>query len=341
MKKIPSNTIDSCLTDPPYGLKLHFNKWDYQIPSVEIWQELFRILKPGAYILVACGTKTQHRMVVNIEDAGFEVRDVISWIYGTGYPKNLDIALKMFKNKKSEDEIEKWRGWGTQLKPATEFFTLCRKPFSENTTVDNLLKWNVGAINIDECRIPLSENEKILTNVRNQGCGKFPTNIIHDGSSEVVQYFPINTTGTKNSKQKSNMRGVPFKKGLEPNDETKAIAFREYSQVRDSVSRFFYCAKPSLLERGELNNHPSVKPLKLIEYLLKLITPPGGICIDPFGGSGSIAVSCILNDFKYISMEYKNEYFNIMKSRIETALNSKKNISTNKKTKKLKETKLF
>jgi site-specific DNA-methyltransferase (adenine-specific) len=147
MKQLPDNSADSIVTDPPYGISFMAKKWDYDVPKVKVWKEAMRVLKPGGHALIACGTRTQHRMVVNIEDAGFEIRDVVSWIYGSGFPKSLNI------HKKDERCPE---GWGTALKPTCEFFTLARKPLSEKTVAKNVLKWGTGGINIDGCRVESS-----------------------------------------------------------------------------------------------------------------------------------------------------------------------------------------
>ena len=144
MKTLADNSVDAIVSDPPYGISFMAKKWDYDVPSVEVWKEAMRVLKPGGHALIACGTRTQHRMVVNIEDAGFEIRDVVSWIYGSGFPKSLNI------HKKDERCPE---GWGTALKPSSEFFTLCRKPLSEKTIAANVLRWGTGGINIDACRV--------------------------------------------------------------------------------------------------------------------------------------------------------------------------------------------
>ena len=185
MKTLDDNSVDSIVSDPPYGISFMAKKWDYDVPSVEVWEEAMRVLKPGGHALIACGTRTQHRMVVNIEDAGFEIRDVVSWIYGSGFPKSLNISKAIDKAAGAEREVvgvnesalrpnrknrsammaseyrsgtgqsdngatitapatdaaKQWDGWGTALKPACEFFTLCRKPLSEKTIAANVRKW--------------------------------------------------------------------------------------------------------------------------------------------------------------------------------------------------------
>ena len=191
MKTLEDNSVDSIVSDPPYGISFMAKKWDYDVPSVEVWKEAMRVLKPGGHALIACGTRTQHRMVVNIEDAGFEIRDVVSWIYGSGFPKSLNISKAIDKAAGAEREdvgkrfnavgqqgerttggdklrsdhpdyvkptgtteaAQQWDGWGTALKPSSEFFTLCRKPLSEKTIAANVLKWGTGGINIDACRV--------------------------------------------------------------------------------------------------------------------------------------------------------------------------------------------
>lgn len=178
--KIDDNSIDSCVTDPPYGWSFMGKKWDYDVPKVDIWREVLRVLKPGGYILCACGTRTQHRMAVNIEDAGFEIRDIVAWVYGSGFPKSLNIGKAVDKIQGNEREkstyvpndknkvygkgygggitditkgTSKWEGWGTALKPAMELWTLARKPLSEPTVALNVLKWGTGGINIDGSRV--------------------------------------------------------------------------------------------------------------------------------------------------------------------------------------------
>src|SRR5574343_192464 len=141
LRTLPGNSVDSIVTDPPYGLSFMGKKWDYDVPSTEIWQECLRVLKPGGHLLSFFGTRTYHRGVVRIEDAGFEIRDQIQWIYGSGFPKSHNLK-------------DEWQGWGTALKPANEPIVVARKPLEKGLTIaENVLKWGCGAINIDECRV--------------------------------------------------------------------------------------------------------------------------------------------------------------------------------------------
>jgi len=310
LKTLPKNSVDSIVTDPPYGLSFMNKKWDYDVPTVELWREVYRVLKHGGYLLSFGGTRTYHRMVVNIEDAGFEIRDQIMWLYGSGFPKSHNIGKavdaltltgksnpkalrevrmgenykptgqvdyhkgRMFSSEIPNDNTEqninnKWEGWGTALKPANEPICLARKPLSEKSVAENVLKYGTGAINIDGCRVAQSSS-----------LGRFPANLIHDGSYEVVTKFP-------------NENG--------------------------STSRFFYCAKTSQSDRNDGNNHPTVKPTELMSYLCRLITPPNGIVLDPFMGSGSTGKGAILEGFDFIGMELDPEYVEIAKSRITRA----------------------
>ena len=336
MKTLPDNSVDGIVTDPPYGISFMAKKWDYDVPSVEVWEEAMRVLKPGGHALIACGTRTQHRMVVNIEDAGFEIRDVVSWIYGSGFPKSLNISKAIdkaagaerklgarkasardckradgwerphhldpnhaskFESEPATDEAKQWDGWGTALKPACEFFTLARKPLSEKTVAANVLKWGTGGINIDECRVgteggtrkhdaPKHESKTAYGNGLNGGGGKgreidagrFPANLIHDGSQQVLELFP----------------------------ETN----------KDSAARFFYCPKASKKDRDEGNNHPTVKPTALMQYLCRLITPTGGVVLDPYMGSGSTGKAAVKEGFSFVGCELDKDYYKIAKERI-------------------------
>lgn len=296
IKQVDDNSLDSIVTDPPYGISFYGSKWDYEIPKVELWEQCLRVLKPGGHCLIACGTRTQHRMVVNIEDAGFEVRDVITWVYGTGFPKSLDVSKaidktlglerKVIGKKKTNltvysrigqgnvsgevtytepnSEMAKhWNGWGTALNPACEFFTLVRKPLAEKTIARNVMQWGAGGINIEQTR-----NKQ----------GKWPANLIHDGSEQAV---------------------TPIFHG----------------------SRLFYCAKASNADREKGNNHPTVKPTMLMRYLCRLITPEGGTVFDPFMGSGSTGKAAINEGFNFLGFELEKSFFEIALNRLQKATN--------------------
>lgn len=367
LKNLPDNSVDSIVCDPPYGLAFMGKKWDHSVPSVDVWKECLRVLKPGGHLLAFAGTRTQHRMAVNIEDAGFEIRDMLAWVYGSGFPKSHNIANdidkmkgqpargkaiptasthlpsgKYAEEKLTGNRVEKyeartedgkpWAGWGTALKPALEPITLARKPVSEKTVARNVLEWGTGGINIDGCRV----GDDIRVNNRggrragtvtggysvggtsggyNFGeggpqtvSGRFPANLVHDGSDEIQEVF-------------------------------------------GGASRFFYCSKASKKDREEglngvganlaptmgngiggkehdpetatpkKNFHPTVKPTELMRYLCRLITPPGGTVLDPFMGSGSTGKAAMLEGFNFIGVDLSQEYVDISRARIEHARN--------------------
>jgi DNA modification methylase len=333
MKTLEDNSVDAIVSDPPYGISFMAKKWDYDVPSVEVWKEAMRVLKPGGHALIACGTRTQHRMVCNIEDAGFEIRDVVSWIYGSGFPKSLSVSKAIDKAAGAErevihsktgakpgthggsgqyghgedrsitapatDEAKQWDGWGTALKPSCEFFTLCRKPLSESTVAKNVLKWGTGGINIDGCRVG---TEKIET-----ATGRFPANLIHDGSQEVLDLFPVMSGA-------GNKVGTPRKSGTFFTDEQTQVNMK-YDNG-GSAARFFYVPKASKKDRNEGNNHPTVKPTALMAYLCRLITPTGGVVLDPYMGSGSTGKAAVREGFSFVGIELDPDYYEIAKARV-------------------------
>jgi len=324
-------------------------KWDYDFPSVEFWKEVYRVLKPGGHILSFGGTRTYHRMVVNIEDAGFEIRDQIMWLYGSGFPKshNIGKAVDKFegnerevimKNPYADGSIRKatgnvgkddnveflasyelenglrkdtkgtspFEGWGTALKPANEPICVARKPLSEKSVAENVLRWGTGGINIDGCRIG---NESITTTA-NKGPGdngiygnykgmeeathegRFPANIILDeiaGELLDEQSGILKTGALNGSYNNTIMKNEP---GIRDGKEIKLTS----KASSGGASRFFYQAKVSKAERnmglgeGIKSNHPTVKPVALMSYLVRLITPANGIVLDPFMGSGSTGI---------------------------------------------------
>jgi hypothetical protein len=374
LRELPDCSVDACVTDPPYGLSFMGKKWDYDVPCEDIWRECLRVLKPGGHLLAFAGTRTQHRMAVRIEDAGFEIRDMIAWVYGSGFPKSHNIGKAIDKaagaegsrgpmkrggerlarlehgkrdgegrwgNETGRDpytylpattEAQQWDGWGTALKPALEPITVARKPFKGNVA-NNVLEHGTGAINIDGCRVgtsknvPASVSKKAPANCygryaesgetpgvggHDPNSGRWPANLIHDGSDEVTELFPEGRSSghISRSESKGGIRGFSSGKGYaEPGVNT-------YSDT-GSAARFFYCAKASKADREDGNSHPTVKPTDLMRYLCRLVTPPGGIVLDPFMGSGSTGKAAVLEGFRFIGIEREAEYIEIARGRIQ------------------------
>jgi DNA modification methylase len=390
MKLLDDNSIDNIVTDPPYELGFMGKKWDSTgiAYNIELWKECLRILKPGGHLLAFGGTRTYHRMACAIEDAGFEIRDCIQWLYGSGFPKSHDISKAIDKEFGAErevigtyqhpdgkprnienhkankdariadqnwgmkqsgfqpitspatDEAQKWEGWGTALKPANEPIVLARKPISEKTIAENVLKWGTGGINIDGCRIPTEDNlnggrysdnkgeitcnvytpaiNKRSKNDYQQPEGRFPANVILD--EEAGKLLDEQSGISKGSSKPRKNKG------------TGNICYGDYKTIvtqndtwgdTGGASRFFYCAKAGKKERGEGNNHPTVKPVSLIKYLVTLVTPPDGVCLDPFMGSGTTAIACINTNRNYIGFELDKHYCDIANERIQKAMQDK------------------
>lgn len=353
LRTMDANSVDAIVTDPPYGLTqarpggrseatrgpvmggFMGMKWDADVPSVDVWAECLRVLKPGGYLLAFAGTRTQHRMAVRIEDAGFEIRDMIAWVYGSGFPKSHNGP---------------WGG--TALKPALEPITVARKPLI-GTVAENVQAHGTGGLNIDGCRVG-SEGARNngraagtngiyghigATEPTDYGKGRWPANLIHDGSDEVLAAFPLSeVSGSAKNGTRSNARpdGIFGK--------------RPQGQLHNdtgSAARFFYCAKASRKERNDgcegfedkpllwssgeanpgsfqaegtkraaQNNHPTVKPTDLMRYLCRLVTPPGGLVLDPFAGSGSTGRGAILEGFRFLGIERDPDYAAIAEARI-------------------------
>lgn len=351
LKNLPDNSVDSIVTDPPYGIGFMSNKWDYAVPTVEQWAECLRVLKPGGHLLAFGGSRTYHRLVVNIEDAGFEIRDQIMWIYGSGFPKS--------KNLDGEH-----KGKGTALKPAHEPIVMARKPFS-TTILDNVTEYGTGTLNIDLCRVPTEEilaggSGGLLSDVRDSKApaggewtqnneGRWPANIIHDGSDEVITAFP-DAKGQqgklRNDGSDNGNRVYGALKNVVSNPEPR-------TESASSAARFFYCAKVSKSDRdagmerfiaasasemtggraegsaginnpragagrtgGAKNTHPTVKPVDLMRYLCRLVTPAGGTVLDPFMGSGSTGKAAIAEGFRFIGIEMDPDHLVTAAARI-------------------------
>jgi len=402
--------VESVVTDPPYELGFMGKSWDSTGIAFqkETWELCLQLLKPGGHLLAFSGSRTYHRMAVAIEDAGFEIRDQIMWIYGSGFPKSHNIGkdvdeklgneriktgqVKEHSNKgmtqaeerteigagafgrKVKEEVtvgtSEWEGWGTALKPAHEPIVMARKPF-KGSVADNVLKHRTGAINIDESRISLSENDdsrlggkgtwktdKMAKDVYEGGyagietgsseLGRFPANLMHDGSDVVKDIFPNNKSTRHMSYKRS---GGDFIDGI-PNQEEKSWFVSE----EGSASRYFYSAKVSASERNQgldhletkqtkggggistvekawigtnsasgkygsikapqKNTHPTVKPIDLMKYLCRLVTPKGGTVLDPFMGSGSTGIAAKSLEFDFIGIEREKEYYDIASARV-------------------------
>jgi site-specific DNA-methyltransferase (adenine-specific) len=406
LKELEANSVDSIVTDPPYGLAFMGKKWDYDVPSQAIWEECMRVLKPGGHILSFAGSRTYHRMAVRIEDAGFEIRDQIMWIYGSGFPKSHNIGKNVEKRKvggiknlkqvgtKQGIKVEtgtsgysyskeyvagksmggkqisgeipvyeitnEWEGWGTALKPAHEPIVMARKPLV-GTVADNVLEWGVGGINIDSCRVG---NEKVSThsngvgNTGDKGIygtfgnqlgseereGRFPANIILDEEAGRILDEQSGITYSGPTNQKVKYGGGVFGGGNG----------RVYEANSGGASRFFYCPKASKKDRDEglttqaksikgrdegqdktavaykarpterKNIHPTVKPTDLMGYLIRLVTPKGGVVLDPFMGSGSTGKAAVIEGMEFIGIEREEEYYEIAKQRIENETNKKR-----------------
>jgi DNA modification methylase len=380
LQTLPANSVDAVVTDPPYELGFMGKAWDSTgiAYDLKVWAECLRVLKPGGHLLAFSGSRTYHRMACAIEDAGFEVRDQLMWVYGSGFPKSHNISKALDKgagisredkfegafdrfsgptgNKKCDKcgkwlvsgspcqcprpqdepkspEAKQWDGWGTALKPAHEPIVLARKPL-DGTVAANVLKWGVGGLNIDACRVgktietwPSSKKYGTtyfsFSNEPSKGVtqktgpapkGRFPANLMHDGSQEVLDLFP--------------------------------------GEEGSSAARFFYCPKASKSDRNDgcdelpelresdrkkddgpggdnprnrtnkprANHHPTVKPTDLMRYLCRLITPPNGTVLDPFTGSGSTGRAAILEGFNFIGCELNPEYITIAEARIKSCL---------------------
>jgi site-specific DNA-methyltransferase (adenine-specific) len=309
---LPDNSVDSIVTDPPYGLSFMGKKWDYDVPSVAIWEQCLRVLKPGGHLLAFAGTRTQHRMACRIEDAGFEIRDMIAWVYGSGFPKSHNLEGDH-------------KGWGTALKPALEPITMARKPFS-STVAANVIQYGTGAINVDGCRVGTEarlnqsagnknlQHRTTVTPVSSHNetdgrecVGRWPANIIHDGSNEAALSLKSGARffyTAKAAKDDRNDGCDHFPMITHQSGMGGAMPMDDDGNDRD---RF---------KAQSRNHHPTVKPTMLMAYLCRLVTQPGGVVLDPFMGSGSTGKAATINGFRFIGIERDPEYHKISEARI-------------------------
>lgn len=442
LRKLEDNSVDSVVTDPPYELGFMNKSWDKNgiAFNPDLWKETYRVLKPGGHLLAFGGTRTYHRIACAIEDAGFEIRDSIDWLYGSGFPKNMDISKQLDKMAGAEREVigvgkgagknpkgfkfddnsqsgghlkseynltkpatpeaQQWQGWGTALKPAHEPIIVARKPIEEKTITSNVLKYGTGAINIDDCRVeyqseedknsatpqgkctakngslagkneypgcddfapdtlnPVEEDRDICTNCfyreidhrprqefeRPELKGRWPANIVLTHNADctkaectdgcpcrVIDEQSGNRPGCKPHRIKSNVEKYDGWGNISKKDEVfgrndsggASRFFNQFNWTDDDL--FLYCAKASKSEKNkgledkQQNIHPTVKPVKLMEWLITLVTPPDGIVLDPFAGSGTTGVAARNLGVNCILIEREKEYVDIINARLNCA----------------------
>jgi site-specific DNA-methyltransferase (adenine-specific) len=320
---MPDNSVDAIVTDPPYELGFMGKSWDSSgiAYSVDLWTECLRVLKPGGHLLSFGGTRTWHRIAVAIEDAGFDVRDSIAWLYGSGFPKS--------HNLKGD-----WQGWGTALKPAFEPVVVARKPLV-GTVAANVLEFGVGGLNIDASRIG---TDSITINTFDNGAkpfgdavgepyssrqvqGRWPANIILD---EYTAGLLDEQSGMTKSPQNYIAKGGKTNKIYSSGIGVEIGEWHKEYGDSGGASRFFYVSKANKRDRNEgdvPNTHPTVKPTDLMRYLIKLVTPANGIVLDPFTGSGSTGKAALLDGYQFIGIELTEEYLPIIEGRLKWALN--------------------
>ena len=411
MNAMPPESVDAIVTDPPYGLGFMGKKWDGLPPSLEWAEACYRVLKPGGHIAAFGGTRTWHRLAVAIEDAGFEMRDSLAWLYGSGFPKSHDVGKAIDKLAGAEREVigqspyaarrpnpmggsvyemnaagydvsadltvtapatpeaQQWDGWGTALKPAFEPIVLARKPLAEKTVARNVLAHGTGAINVDACRIGTEDNlsgggegtgkagsfrfggyltfealqaaaetdevtpdgknraRAVLARamsthserVSNAKGGRWPANVLldHHAAAWVDEQSGVGQAG-----------GYPASKGVKSSPGANgtmgggwAGAYREHRETTlpGGASRFFYSAKAPKSERPNVDGvqHPTVKPLAIMRWLIRLVTPPGGTVLDPFAGSGTTIEAALMEGFDPVGIEMEADYLPLIQHRID------------------------
>jgi len=397
LRELPDASVDAVVTDPPYEMGFMGRMWDASgiAYSVDLWREALRVLKPGGHLLAFGGTRTVHRLTSAIEDAGFEIRDGIDWLYGSGFPKSLDVSKAIDKaagatrteggrewsggqrsagilgdnlgtqtrtiyDAPATDAAARWAGWGTALKPAREPIVVARKPLA-GTVAANVLAYGTGALNIDACRVPATDKAKFPTGHskatgaayaqdeyskswtagedRNPA-GRWPSNVvlshvplIEDGqrvgdacADGCVPGCPVAEldaqSGVLTSGKMRPTRPIGRRSVYGQNAADGYTTVETYGDT-GGASRFFpvfrYQAKAPTRERPRVNGvaHPTVKPLALVRWLVRLVTPPGGVVLDPFAGSGTTAEACLLEGFRCIAVEREESYLPLIASRIE------------------------
>ena len=371
MRAMDAESVDAIVTDPPYGLGFMGREWDHGVPGVEFWSEALRVAKSGAHLVAFGGTRTFHRLTCAIEDAGWEVRDCLSWLYGSGFPKSLDVSKAIDKAAGAEREVVgskiglpgysltandtpdhsrktysvfadaakecaitapatdaalAWQGWGTALKPAWEPIILARKPLA-GTVASNVLAHGTGALNVDGCRVGTDvvgwggaragsddPTQSKGRNYRIEGgeprpvSGRWPANVALD--EEAAAMLDAQTGTLTSGNRAAGEYGLMGFRGH------GSVAMPAVAGDSGGASRFFYTAKATGDERGAGNTHPTVKPVALMRWLVRMVTPPGGLVLDPFCGSGSTLVAASLEGFSAVGVEREPEYAAIARGRI-------------------------
>ena len=298
LKKFDSDSIDAIVTDPPYGISFLELDWDQDVPGIELWQACLRVLKPGGHLLAFASARTYHRMASNIEQAGFEIRDQLMWLYASGFPRSYNIALAIEK-KYGPDKANNWQGWGTTLKPAHEPLVMARKPFS-GPVIDNVIAFGTGGLNIDASRVHEKGKQKRSGKIIKfkQPKKRFPANVLHNGLDEHwASYFYCPKPTTKERDRgldKFKLKQAHKRTGFNP---------KNYTAHRGATG-------------ASRNFHPTVKPIMLMEYLITLVTPKGGLVLDPFAGSGTTLIAAKNLGHPYIGIEREANYVKLAKARL-------------------------
>lgn len=378
LRAMPAESVHAIVTDPPYGLGFMGREWDALPPGREWAAECLRVLKPGGHLLAFGGTRTWHRLAVAVEDAGFEVRDSLAWLYGSGFPKSMDVSKAIDKAAGAEraasgergstqcsyldrgeqcpghddagqsmsgatvhrlptaaatPEAKQWEGWGTALKPAFEPIVMARKPIP-STVAANVLEHGTGALNIDACRIGtdevLSYSSSTAKGATSFGtgtttqnpAGRWPANVVLDESQAAEldrQSGNVKSGGNskKHKRTSPNWGGYSGGSGI--------VSGAEQPPSEGGASRFFYVAKAGRRERPEVDGvkHPTVKPLALMRHLCRLVTPPGGVILEPFAGSGTTVEAAMLEGFDVVGIEREAEYLPLIEARVQRALEAR------------------
>jgi DNA modification methylase len=403
LKELPDASVDAVVTDPPYELGFMGKSWDSSgiAFNTDVWLECLRVLKPGGHLLAFGGSRTWHRIAVAVEDAGFQIRDSVAWLYGSGFPKSLDVSKAIDKASGFQGEVvgtefvdvgmqgghmhtgrersiversiversivaQKWQGWGTALKPAFEPVIVARKPLGGRTVAANVLEFGTGALNIDGTRIGASDapegrsrhgggvvgngtSFEMPDSVSSMPAGRWPSNVVLDEfTAGLVDEQSGVSGGGKRQVGASPRTNIGHKLSETSADRSEALV--NYGDS-GGASRFFYVAKASKRDRNEgldalgeqpagalnmrtdehsvangmdtkpaKNFHPTVKPTDLIRQLVRLVTPPGGVVLDPFTGSGSTGKAAILEGFEFIGCELTEEYLPIIEGRLNHAV---------------------